>query len=137
MSTKSKRIYTSNYARCGESKHSISISASAPDYFAGPHMTVLAPSWDLLNQYKKGTVSKSMYKNEYIKLLEGRKLTPQIVYDSIPHEAILLCYERAGEFCHRRILADWLENDLNVRIPEWESDDERKKSEFVDNVLDF
>lgn len=133
----SKRIHTSYYARSGEHPNAIGISASVPKGFTGPHMTVLAPSWDLLERYKKGEMTKMQYADEYITLLESRNLTPQIIYDSIPHAAILLCYEKPGEFCHRRVLAEWLEINLKVRIDEWVSDEERKKEEFVDELLKF
>ena len=31
---------------------------------------------------------------------------------------VLLCFEAPGEFCHRRILADWLEERTGVMVPE-------------------
>ena len=132
-----KRIYTSYYARSYDHPNAIGISASVPKHFTGPHMTVLAPSWELLDKYKKGEMTKNQYAEEYVALLEGRKLTPQIVYDSIPNAAILLCYEKPGDFCHRRVLAEWLENDLNVTIKEWLSDEEQKKEALVDDLLKF
>jgi len=135
MSTKT--IYTSYYGRNESHENAISISASAPKSFKGPHMTVLAPSWELLNGYKDGKITKAQYATKYIELLESRKLTPQIVYDSISNGSILLCYEKPGDFCHRRILAEWLEKNLNVMINEWVSEAEQKKSDLLDDVLDF
>lgn len=31
---------------------------------------------------------------------------------------VLLCYERPGEWCHRRLLADWLHEQAGVTVPE-------------------
>ena len=30
----------------------------------------------------------------------------------------LLCYEKAGEFCHRRLLAEWLNRKLGLKVEE-------------------
>ena len=38
---------------------------------------------------------------------------------------ILLCWEKANEFCHRRIVAEWLELHLGVIIPELGFDREK------------
>jgi uncharacterized protein (DUF488 family) len=29
-----------------------------------------------------------------------------------------LCHEKAGEFCHRRLIADWLNRELGIEVPE-------------------
>ncbi len=31
---------------------------------------------------------------------------------------VLLCFEPAGEFCHRRVLAEWLEEKTHQQAPE-------------------
>jgi uncharacterized protein YeaO (DUF488 family) len=31
---------------------------------------------------------------------------------------VMLCWERPGEFCHRRVLADWIEKNVGVEVPE-------------------
>jgi len=50
-------------------------------------------------------------------------LDPQATWDALhalagPHEPILLCWEKPGEFCHRRIVATWFEEHLGVKVPE-------------------
>lgn len=35
--------------------------------------------------------------------------------------AYLLCYEKPGEFCHRRMLASWLNLRAGADIKEWEA----------------
>jgi uncharacterized protein (DUF488 family) len=34
-------------------------------------------------------------------------------------DIIFLCYEKSGDFCHRHILADWLEENMGVRVEEY------------------
>jgi hypothetical protein len=31
----------------------------------------------------------------------------------------MLCWEAPGEFCHRRLVAEWLEGELGIQVPEW------------------
>ena len=43
-------------------------------------------------------------------------------FDS-PHKCdniILLCYEKSGDFCHRHILADWLEENFGYKVKEYQ-----------------
>lgn len=132
-----KRIYTSNYARSGRNSHAVSISASAPDYYAGEHISSLVPTWHMIREYKSGRMDKEEYSQLYIALMKARNGTAEKIYSTIPHETIMLCYEKPGDFCHRRVLADWIEDELGVKIPEWISEDEVKKEAIVDSLLNF
>ena len=39
--------------------------------------------------------------------------------DSFETDIILLCYEKSGDFCHRHIVADWIESELKKRVEEY------------------
>lgn len=132
-----KMIWTSSYARCGTHENALSISASCPPFYEGPVRLDLAPSWKMIGDYKTGVIDEDEYSKQYIRLLQQRYLTPKNIYWSLPHGTIMLCYEKAGDFCHRRVLASWLEEHLDVHIPEWQSEEEVKKSAIVDSLLDF
>jgi len=133
----SKRIYTSNYARNSNNPHAVSISASSPPHFEGKRINLLAPTWDMIKKYKQGKINEEQYSQLYIDLLKSRNLTPESIYNSIPHRTVMLCYEKRGDFCHRRVLAEWIEQALGVEIPEWESEEEVQKLAVVDSLLDF
>lgn len=61
-------------------------------------------------------------------------LDPQAVWDELhrlaaPHEPVLLCWEKppvaasevqGHDFCHRRIVAEWLEERLGQRVDEFD-----------------
>lgn len=132
----SKILFTSNYARCGSHPQAVSVSASAPDYFTGEHLKALAPPWDLLMAYKDGKIDEEEYALHYIDTLEAvRNLDPKEVFAAIPNGTILLCYEKPGDFCHRRILAKWLGDANNTTIREWVSETEAEKERIVDDLL--
>lgn len=65
------------------------------------------------------------YQPLYFAQLE--KLNPQQVWEELhqlayPNEPILLCWEQPpftrANFCHRRMVAEWLEKELGQNIPE-------------------
>ena len=45
------------------------------------------------------------------------QLDPKQVYDELEGR-ILLCFENPDEFCHRHIVAEWLELSLGVKVSE-------------------
>ncbi len=52
------------------------------------------------------------------------KLDPKQVYIELGENAVLLCYEKWADikarktFCHRRIVAKWLEENLGIKVEE-------------------
>jgi len=78
---------------------------------------ILAPSIDLLNRSKAG-LSWPAYVKEYQRDVLG-KLDPAKVLDDLGGGAMLLCWEKPGEDCHRRLVAAWLGKHLNIKVPEF------------------
>jgi hypothetical protein len=72
-------------------------------------------------------MAEDAYRVEFQKILD--KLDPQKVFDDLAEDAIMLCWEPPGKFCHRRLVAKWLEECLGVTVPELEAR-ERQKSLF-------
>jgi len=75
----------------------------------------LAPSADLLKRSKAGLPWLD-YVEEYKRVVLAN-LDPAKVYADLS-DAILLCWERPGEDCHRRLVAEWIESSLGVKVPE-------------------
>lgn len=139
-----KNIQTSNYARNGKNPDAISISCSSPQWFMGAKFPLLAPEWTMVDSIKKGLMSEKEYTMKYIDLIKNRRnqgqLTALMIYDMLPENSILLCYEPPNEFCHRRVLAEWINIETGIEIPEWKSEKELNQEgqkEFVDSLLDF
>lgn len=137
-----KKIYTSNYARHGNNHDAIAISLTVPEWYEGNRLEYLAPKSDMVGKIKKGSenYNQRKYTREYIDLLKARNINPQRLVDSLPDGTILLCYESPGDFCHRRLLADWIERHTGVVIPEWKNEKEAEienQNKVVDSILDF
>ena len=74
-------------------------------------MKNLAPSEELLKQFKNGQIDQNIFKWKYIQELQDREINKsslRIFFDSFDKDIILCCYERRDQFCHRHIFAEWL-----------------------------
>ncbi|MDI7268516.1 MAG: DUF488 family protein, partial [Myxococcota bacterium] len=79
----------------------------------------LRPSWKLVEAAKSGTITNDEYERRYrAEVLDG--LDPAVVRRELGDDAILLCWERPGAACHRRIVARWLEEALGIEVGETE-----------------
>ncbi len=115
-------MYTSYYASKlydFKKMNVIAISQSVPKYLKGKIETYqqLAPSWGLISAHKNGLITTSRF-NELYHTTVLDKLNPEKVYQSLGDDAVLLCWEAPGKFCHRHIVANWLNAHLNVNITE-------------------
>jgi len=88
----------------------VSIALFAPWAYQGRRYPALAPRREMLK------MDEAAYRVAYQKILDN--LDPQKVSEDLGEDAILLCYEPPGKFCHRRLVAEWLEAHLGVTVPE-------------------
>lgn len=116
---------TSNFKLSAYDPGAISIARKAPWYYTGRKYPVLFPPEDLLKDYRDQLISRRDYEDRYFCEVLGPLDAEQVLKDlhdlAVPHEPILLCWEYpqdADFFCHRRIVASWLEKKLSVKIPE-------------------
>lgn len=104
-------IYTSYFANIPKIPKKIkklSIARITPSWAeVDGEVKELAPSSDLLNRYKDGLINEAIYITEYEAQL--RELDPFEIADKIEGKAIM-CYEKVGDFCHRNLVAKWLES---------------------------
>jgi len=60
-------------------------------------------------------------KNYYHQVLKN--LDPEILIKKLPNKSIFLCYEESNDFCHRHLVAFWLELFLDIKTYEVEEVD--------------
>lgn len=121
-------MQTSNFARSGSDPKAVAISRSQPRGWTGCVFEPLAPSWRLVQMAKSGAIDEGEYTRRYREEVLS-KLDPARVYVDLGEAAVLLCWERPGAFCHRRLVAEWFEEMLGVSVPEageMESDDPKQ-----------
>ena len=111
--------YFRNIKNINKENQVVSISLKAPGWYNGAEFKQLAPKYSFLKQYLDGVIDSDKYTEEYYKQVLS-KLNPEIVYyyliGKYGKDVTLLCYEKPGEFCHRRIVADWFEKNISDAI---------------------
>jgi uncharacterized protein YeaO (DUF488 family) len=132
-----KQLFTSNYARSSSYDLSFSISKKAPDWYKGKQLPQYAPTWEMIVAYKDNALTSDEYALQYISLLKSRHQSPQKIVDALPDKSRLLCYESPGDFCHRRVLAQWVEDELGLIIPEYVSEVDIAKNQALNELFTF
>lgn len=107
------RIYTGYFAV--EKKYPsdivrIAICRSVPKWFDGYYFKLLAPSWDLLNDYREGIINWEQYterfNEETLSQVKAEGVVQQLSAFTHGKDCVLLCYEK--EVCHRFLVSAWL-----------------------------
>jgi uncharacterized protein (DUF488 family) len=80
------------------------------------HLPDLAPSQDILDDYKKNGGDWATYERKFLALMEKRRVEEKVSKDII-NGGCLLCSEPTPEHCHRRLVAEYLKSrwgDLEI-----------------------
>ena len=78
------------------------------------HELNFAPTKELMSKYRKKKLSWEEYTDAYLSLLEARNIKSMVDIESL-HECCLLCSEHTPDKCHRRLLAEYLQQ-INPKI---------------------
>lgn len=76
------------------------------------HLSELAPTKEILKNYKDGNMSWRKYEKQYLELLENRNIAERLKNAELD-SACLLCAEPTPEKCHRRLLAEYLQKSFD------------------------
>ena len=71
------------------------------------HLPVLAPTQDMLDEYKKNKGDWSVYERRFLDLMAERHIE-KMVPGSVIDDGCLLCSEHKPHQCHRRLVAEYL-----------------------------
>lgn len=117
----------------------ISIARTAPHRVAAGFKVyrALAPgAWLFDPTYKDYTTYRERYFREILAPLDPQKVWDDLHALADGHEPVLLCHEhlrKPGEWCHRRMAAEWFEQALGAVVPETVVEQKPK----TDNQLDL
>jgi len=111
----------------------IGIAGRSPVSYKGEEFKILAPKLWFFKKFKVDGDKDFYIKHYYKEVLD--KLNPEEIYNLLKDNT-LLCWEKStfdengkpNFFCHRRIVAEWIENKLGIEVPEYiePKKDERK-----------
>lgn len=71
------------------------------------HLPELAPTQEMLDEYKKKKGDWKIYEDQFLGLMRSREIEKTVPRDVLS-EACLLCSEDKPEHCHRRLVAEYL-----------------------------
>ena len=80
------------------------------------HLPDLAPTKEILDEYKKNKGDWSVYEDSFLDLMSERK-AEEIIARDLLDDGCLLCSEDQPDHCHRRLVAEYLSEKLgNIEI---------------------
>jgi hypothetical protein len=109
-------VKTSNF-KIYKGDKGIAICIYPPLDWAGARFPALEPPRKLFFARKADHINDEEYEKGYREEVLSR-LDPKNIYEQLQGQ-VLLCWENPGEFCHRRIIAKWIKENLDVDVPEW------------------
>ena len=121
-------LYTSYFAKVKHLQEAgfnnlVCVAGYAPKFFYDiPNARFypdLAPRKDWFWEWKNNHLSNDWYIEKYNETVLS-KLDPNKVVSDLGDGAVMLCYEKPGDFCHRHLIADWLSTNTDAKISEFQ-----------------
>lgn len=122
-------IYTSYFGKLKSLPKNIvpiAICGGIPEWYHGAWYKKLAPTWEIFSHwrtYKDEDAYREKYIPNVLMVLDPdtivKELEEFIRNYPIGTDIALICYEKPGDFCHRHLVADWL-NNAGYNVKEYE-----------------
>ena len=106
-------ILTSNFKIAGHLPQAVAISLGVPRGWRGARCIVLAPPRPLIKIMDPETFIP-LYKAKVLDKLHPHKIIEDLGGDNF----IMCCWEDPGVFCHRRVVAAWMQKHTGVLVKE-------------------
>ena len=71
---------------------------------------IFAPTWKMVMDYKKGAITDEEYTSQYHTMMLTSYEIHRDLWEELLNkdEIVLMCFCRAGQFCHRHLLTNYL-----------------------------
>ena len=116
------RIYTSYFAKAAILRKAgivpIGVALWPPRFFRGISMKQVAPRRYMLDDRLTDEEYIRMYRNDVLRLVDARSFIQDLERASRGMDVALCCFEKPGDFCHRHILAKWLNEQTGIEVSE-------------------
>ena len=126
------KIYTSYFANLKnlekENIFPIGICCYTTKWFNGTNIRAIESISDILEKCKSSHAEyEKRYRAEVLSIFKDINiLINRISYISGGKDVALCCYEKPSDFCHRHIVAKWLEEQAGIEVKEFEKTEEIK-----------
>lgn len=118
------KIYTSYFAvmkKIPEDIVRISICGGVPKWYSGLQYKKVAPKYGFFNEWKKNGDNEyyiEHFNKEVLDCLSAKEVYNDLERLSGGKDCVLLCYEKSSDFCHRHLVSEWLNKELNLDVKE-------------------
>lgn len=120
-------IYTSyfgNLQNLPDTITPVAICGGIPEWYTGLWYKKLAPKWSFFKVWKE-THDNDYYVENFSKLVLNTLCPYEVVKELVElagsGDIALICYEKPGDFCHRHLVAEWL-NKYDIKCEEYQED---------------
>lgn len=72
------------------------------------HELLLAPTQDILDNFKKAKGRWEIYEDDFLALMKLRRIEKKLPKELFEPRTVLLCSEETAEHCHRRLVIEYL-----------------------------
>ena len=120
------KIYTSYFAK-GKTLRAqgikiISIALYPPPHTKFDSLLCLAPTHSILyDKYRTDERYTHRYINEVLGKIDANNIIEQISSIARGSDVALCCYEKPNEFCHRHLVAKWIQEHTGMEVEEFGS----------------
>lgn len=119
-------IYTGYWAKIHDYELNgltpVGISGLSPDGYTGKTYKNLAPKYSWWREWHDKNLSEQWYTDKYyetvLKVLNPNEVAKQL--QQMGSDVVLLCFEAPGKFCHRHLVAEWLNTKTNLNVREYQ-----------------
>lgn len=122
-----RQIYTSYFANLKNLPKDIvpiSICGKAPTGYNGLEYKKLAPKWWFFQEWKKNKDNDFYVKHfteEVLNKLNAFDVVTDLFKLAESTKIALVCYEKPGDFCHRHLVAEWIELITQMEVKEYDT----------------
>lgn len=119
----------------GLTPNAVSIALGKSKYYEVYHYyKKLAPSWSLLCDFRDDKITEEEYVaiyNKQLQKLDAKKVYEELLELTCGNEPILMCHCGKQYFCHRHLVAEWLEKELGIKVEEYNCSDKIHKNGYL------
>lgn len=105
--------YFANLKKLPSSFAPVSICGKAPGWYKGAQYKKLAPKYEFFQEWKKNHDNDyyiRCFKEQVLQTLNPDTVVRELITITGRADIALVCYEKPGDFCHRHLVADWLDS---------------------------
>lgn len=111
----------------------VGITLYPPKWFYGPNLREVAPTYAIFQiSDAPDEVYNPRFRNEVLAKVNPQQFYQKLMDISKGKDVALCCYEKPNEKCHRFLVAQWIEESLGIKVPEFS---EKKKPQYIEMDL--